>query len=146
MVVLDANSADIAGDAQNIVDNVLDENMVFLMNSYMIPEVVSAAHAANLPESFVAGIKFVKTGNNEGDIINTWGSKKKPLALWFNYGTKDHGALGNWTLRWKGMAGTEIHAKYVRGLPKTLAMEIGIELGQKRLKQEVPNFVEARLE
>lgn len=133
-------------EAENTVNQILDDNMQFLMDTYMIPEVKRAAQAANIPQPFVDGIKFTKTGSNEGDIINTWGTTEKPLALWFNYGTRDHGPLGNWELRWKGKSGKEIHAKFVRGVPKTLAMEIGIELGTKRLILEVPRFVEERLE
>ena len=51
--------------------------------------------------TIIIGIKFVRTGTNEGEIINTWGTQSLPLALWFNYGTRDHGSLGNWPLHWK---------------------------------------------
>lgn len=132
-------------EAKKIVDQMLDENLEYLMNTYMIPEVKSAARAANVPQKFVDGIKFVRTGNNEGDVVNVWGTREKPLALWFNYGTKDHGALGNWALHWKNAAGDDIYAMFVRGVPRTEAMEIGIQLGIKRLIQEVPRFVEERL-
>jgi hypothetical protein len=134
-------------EAKKIVDQILDENMEFLMNTHMIPEVKSAARAAGVPAGFVDGIKFVRTGNNEGEIVNVWGNEELPLALWFNYGTKDHGSLGNWPLHWKSkVTGKDIFAMYVRGVPKTNAMEVGIELGTKRLIQEVPKFVETQLQ
>jgi hypothetical protein len=132
--------------AKEIVDQILDENLEYLMNEYMIPEVKGAARAASVPQKFVDGIKFVRTGNNEGNVVNTWGSKELPLALWFNHGTKDHGSLGTWPLHWKDSAGKDIFAMYVRGVPRTEAMEIGMMLGKKRLIQEVPSFVEAHLE
>lgn len=129
------------------VNRILDENMSFLVNSYMIPELRAVAMSSNLPDGFVIGIKFVKTGDNEGKIINTWGREDLPLALWFNYGTKDHGALGNWPLHWIDKdTGEDIYAMYVRGVPKTLAMEIGMEIGEKRLREEVPRFVERQLQ
>lgn len=133
--------------AKKIVDQILDENMEYLMNTYMIPELRSVALAANIPDGFIIGIKFIRTGTNGGDIINTWGTEEKPLALWFNYGTRDHGALGNWPLHWKDkITGKDIYAKYVRGIPKTEAMEAGIAIGTKKLIEAVPSFVEARLE
>lgn len=149
VLTLDAESAlDVQlGEGVKEVNQILDENMSFLINSYMIPELRAVAMSANLPDGFVLGIKFVKTGTNEGEIINTWGTEEVPLALWFNYGTKDHGALGNWPLHWKSKTtGKDIYAMYVRGVPKTLAMNIGMELGEKALKQEVPRFVEGQLQ
>jgi len=133
-------------EAKKIIDQMLDQNLETLMNKYMIPEVKSAARAANVPKGFVDNIKFIRTGDNEGEIINTWGSEELPLALWFNYGTVDHGSLGPWPLHWKSKStGKDIYAQFVRGVPKTLAMEIGIELGTKRLKLEIPKYVEDRL-
>lgn len=132
--------------ARDKVNRILDVNMEFIMKTYMIPEVKRAAQAANVPEAFVLGIEFVRTGDNEGDIINTWGSEDTPLALWFNWGTIDHGSKGNWPLRWKSkQTGEMIYAHFVRGVPRTEAMEIGIELGINVLKQQVPKFVEERL-
>ena len=149
MVNFDNNSMQVSqeDEATDIVNQILDTNMEFYMDTYMIPEVKRAAQAANVPEGFVLGIAFVRTGDNEGEIINTWGSEDLPLAKWFNYGTKDHGSKGNWPLRWRSKkTGVEIFAQYVRGVPKTLAMEKGIELGMEKLQQEVPKFIEATLE
>ena len=108
-LTLDTNSMDAADDILNSgvnqVNQILDENMIFLINSIMIPEIRAVAMASNVPDGFVTGIKFIKTGDNEGEIINTWGTKELPLAKWFNYGTRDHGSLGNWPLHWKGKGG-----------------------------------------
>jgi len=148
MVSFDSNSMQMSqeDEATDIVNQILDTNMEFYMDKYMIPEVKRAAQAANVPEGFVNGIGFVRTGDNEGDVINTWGTEDLPLAKWFNYGTKDHGSKGNWPLRWRSKkTGVEIFARFVRGVPKTLAMEIGIELGMEKLQQEVPKIVEAQL-
>jgi len=128
------------------VNQILDENMESIMNNIMIPEIRAVAMSSNVPDGFVTGIKFIKTGTNEGEIINTWGTKDLPLAKWFNYGTRDHGSKGNWPLHWKDKStGKDIYAMFVRGVPKTLVMEIGIELGKKKLKQQVPTIVEAYL-
>lgn len=132
-------------EQEELVNQMLDANMELLVNTHMIPEIRAVAMSSNVPDGFVIGIKFVKTGQNEGNIINTWGTKELPLALWFNYGTRDHGSKGDWPLHWKGKDGKEIYAMWVRGVPKTLAMEIGIELGKKKLKQAVPKFIEDNL-
>ncbi len=148
MVNFDADSMKISpeGEAADIVNAILDTNMEFFMKEYMLPEVKMAAQAANVPEGFVLGIEFMRTGDNEGDVINTWGTEELPLAKWFNYGTRDHGSKGNWPLRWRSKkTGIEIFAQYVRGVPKTLAMEIGIELGIEKLQQVVPPLVEEQL-
>lgn len=149
MVKFDAASMQLnepKDEAEEIVNAILDTNMEFYMAEYMVPEVKKAAQAANVPEGFVLGIEFERTGDNEGEVINTWGTEDLPLALWFNYGTRDHGSKGNWPLRWRSKkTGVEIFARYVRGVPKTLAMEIGMELGMEKLKREVPKLVEAQL-
>ena len=126
-------------------NKLLDDNMVFLVDTYVIPEVKAAARAANVPQGFVDGIKFIKTGHKQGEIINTWGTQDTPLALWFNYGTRDHGSLGDWPLHWIGKNGKSIYAMFVRGVPKTLAMEIGIALGKAKLKVAVPKFVKEQM-
>lgn len=117
------------------------------------------SRAANLPEKFVNGFKFVKTGRNRGKIINTWGTKDKPLAKWFNYGTKEKiwiapttpgGTLAFPSTGPSGgknpsgiffksasvpKAGSTIFSKghYITGQPKTEAMERGVESSKKTL-------------
>lgn len=148
-LVLDVNSVNedtVETEAVDQVNQILNTNMEFIMDTYFIPEVKVAARAANVPDGFIEGIKFVQTGDNQGEVINTWGTEDKPLALWFNYGTRDHGSLGDYPLHWVDkVTGEDIYAWYVRGVPRTEAMEIGMELGKKRLILEVPRFVEARL-
>jgi len=145
MVKFDSASMQL-NEAKDMVNEILDTNMEFLMEKYMLPEIKRAAQAANVPEGFVLGIEFIRTGDNEGDVINTWGTEELPLAKWFNWGTRDHGSKGNWPLRWRSKkTGVMIFAQYVRGVPKTNAMEIGMDLGIEKLQQEVPKFVEAEL-
>ena len=147
VLILDSNSIQdqLTGGVQQ-VNQILDENMSFLVNEYMIPEVRQVAMSSNVPDGFVVGIKFIKTGANEGEVINTWGRPDLPLALWFEYGTKDHGSLGNWPLHWIGKDGEDIYAMYVRGIHKSEAMTIGMQIGEKRLKEEVPRFVERQIQ
>lgn len=151
MLTLDVNSLE---ESNQLIDEIpvaeinqiLDENMEFLINLYMVPEIKRVAMSANIPRGFVEGVVFVKTGNNEGLMGNTWGSEELPLAKWFNYGTRDHGSKGNWPLHWKSKnTGKDIYAMWVRGVPKTLAMEIGMALGHQRLMNQAPKFVERRL-
>lgn len=148
-LILDSSSIESARDSLNEgvarVNQILDENMEFLVNSIMIPEIRAVALSSNVPDGFVTGIKFVKTGDNQGEIGNTWGTKELPLAKWFEYGTRDHGSKGNWPLHWKGKGGEDIYAMFVRGVPKTLVMNIGIAIGEKKLRQQVPKFVEEHL-
>ncbi len=116
----------------------LDDNMQSLYEQHVIPEMKSVAMAMNLPRKFIDGIKFVKTGKNEGKIINTWGTPNKPLARWFNYGTKAHfiAPIGALSLHWITKEGRDAYSKghMVSGLQKTNAMEIGLERGMKELK------------
>lgn len=119
----------------------LDEDMEELINSEVIPEIQAVARAANLPDAFIDNIFFVKTDENRGKIINTWQKDGKPLARWFNDGTKDHfiAPVTKLALHWISLLGNDAFSKghMVRGLPKTEAMEIGLFLGEKRLKREV---------
>lgn len=140
------NEAELESAAKEEVQTILNNNMELMMNTYVIPEMKRVAFAANLPKGFADNIKFIQTDENEGKIVNTWGSTEKPLALWFNYGTRDHGALGPYPLHWiDKVTQKDIYAMWVRGVPRTLAMEIGWELGKKRLKQEGPKFIEERI-
>lgn len=139
--------------AKKQVEEILDNNMELYAEAFIIPEIRAVSRAANLPDGFINGIQFRKTGKNTGEIINTWGDDKKPLAKWFNDGTPDHDiwSLGEWALHWKGFLGQDIYAStkkkpvHVRGLPNSSAMQIGIALGAKRIKQQVPREVEAEL-
>ncbi len=121
----------------------LDDNMESMFNQYVILEVKSIATAMNLPQKFVDGIKFVKTGKNEGKVVNTWGTPNEPFAKWFNNGVSPFEifSTGDWALHWtSSLSGEEVYVstknKPVKhpGFPQTNAMEIGIEIGMKQLK------------
>jgi len=147
------------------INKILDDFMEPLVNATIIDEIKSVAQAANLPQSFIDGVKFRKTGENIGEVINVWGTVDKPLAKWFNYGTTQHwiepkdpeGVLafpasqgrnasaiffkgeskGKDTLFSKG--------HYVSGVPRTEAMEIGYNVGKKRLAVEAGKIIEKEL-
>ncbi len=132
--------------AEESTNQYLDENMTMLVNTYVIPEMKAIARAVNVPEGFVNGIKFIKTGQNTGKIINTWGTNEVPLAKFFNYGTKEHDiwSHGPWPLHPKNKKtgeewyiSTKNKPVHVKGIRKTLAMELGLEQGIKKLKQSV---------
>ena len=133
------------------------EHLDDLMNTYVVFECISAAKASNLPLEFIAGIAWKRTGDLDGRIINTWGTKDKPLAKWFNDGTPDH-----WiepldpegVLVWEATIGKNAKAiffmgnaeqgqllfskgHYVSGLDKTEAMERGISNGMRRVRPAI---------
>ena len=136
-----------------------------LVNFTIITEIKSIAQAANIPQGFIDGVKFRKTEPNRGQVINTWGTDKKPLAIYFNYGTTLH-----WTesttpgkpLAFPNTGGTHARAiyfqgaknkgdtmfsmgHYVSGVPRTEAMEIGFNIGKKRLAIEAGRIVQKEL-
>ncbi len=135
----------------------LIENLDSLMDEFVVFEVVAAAKASNLPLEFIAGIKWKRTGDLSGRIVNTWGTADKPLAKWFNDGTPDHWIeplTPGGVLAWEATFGR--HAKaiffmgdaqegqmlfskghFVSGLEKTEVMQRGINNGMKRLKPAI---------
>lgn len=126
-------------DAEKKTNQFLDINMEQFVVFALLPEVKSVARAANLPDEFIDGIRFVKTEKNKGKLTNVWGTPEKPLALWFNDGTNDHfiAPVSKKALHWITLLGNDAFSKghMVRGLPKTSAMEIGLFLGKKKLQQ-----------
>lgn len=116
------------------LDNHLDE----LISKYVIPEIKSIALAMNMPQGFVDGVHFKRTERNTAEIYNNWGSREKPLALWFNSGTKAHGPRFAKFLHWKDkVTGKDIYARWVRGVPQTKAMQRGILFGMAKLKSHI---------
>lgn len=144
----------------------LDEHMEQLFNDFIVDEIRVLAAAANMPKSFIDGVKFIKDAKNQGRIVNTWGTKEKPLAIWFNYGTAQHWiepltkdgvlAFGNTQGRnasaiffqGESKKGDTMFSKghYVSGVPRTEAMEIGYRVGSARLAQEAAKLTEEVLE
>lgn len=116
----------------------LEQNLDSLMERYVIPEIRSIALAMNMPQGFADGVGYVKINRNTISIVNRWGTKQKPLALWFNNGTRDHGPKYAKFLHWVDKkTGQHIYAKWVRGVPKTHAMQKGILFGMSKLKSHI---------
>jgi len=153
-------------DLRNKINEILDVNMQNLFDDYVVDEIRVLAAAANIPRHFIEGVKFVKTGKNQGEIINTWGTKDEPLAVYFNYGTVDHwiepknpdGVLAfpassgrnASAIFFQGgaKAGDTLFSKghYVSGVPRTEAMEIGYKIGSARLAEEASKIIDKELE
>lgn len=145
------------------IDKILDDFMEPLVNFTIITEIKAIAQAANIPQGFIDGVKFVKTGANKGDVINTWGTDEKPLAIWFNYGTTMHWIepKPGGVLAWEGSGGKHATAiyfqgeksagtkfskgHYVSGVPRTEAMERGYNIGKKKLAEEAAKIVQKEL-
>ena len=139
--------------------------MESLMNETIVTEIKILADAANLPQAFSAGVKFRRTEPNQGEIINTWGSEEKPLAIWFNYGTTQHwiepkdpdGVLAfpassgrNASaiyFQGESKAGDTLFSKghYVSGVPRTEVMERGFQMGKKLLAAEAAKIIKEEL-
>ena len=143
------------------INKILDDFMEPLMKETIVTEIKLIAAAANVPQGFIDGVKFVKTDPNKGEIINTWGTEEEPLAKWFNYGTTMHwveptkaggvlafpasGGRNATAIFFQGNAkkGDTIFSggHYVSGVPRTEAMEIGFNIGKKRLATEAAKLI-----
>ena len=149
---------------KNIEDEVnsyLDEHMQQLYDEYVVVEIKELVKAMNMPKEFSNGVAFEKTAKNTGKIINTWGTDDTPLALWFNYGTRDHWIepVNAKALAWKNKEGSHAQAifyqsgtqegstifskgHYVSGVPRTEAMEMGMKAGKKRIIAEATSKIQ----
>lgn len=149
------------------INKILDDFMVPLVEMTIVAEIKRISFAANIPKGFIDGVKFRKTRPNHGQVINTWGTEKKPLAKWFNYGTvmhwiepKEEGGV----LAWPSGGGGGKHASaiffqgeskkgdmmfskghYISGIVTTHAMEIGFNIGKKQLILEAGKIVQKEL-
>lgn len=151
-------------DSQKQIDKVLDDFMEPLMKNTIVAQIKALGFAANLPQAFMDGVKFIKTEKNKGQIINTWGTEEKPLAKWFNYGTIQHWIEPTQAqaLAWSATSGRNPQAiffqgeakegdmmfskgHYVSGVPKTEVMERGFNIGKKQLAVEAGNIVRNEL-
>lgn len=119
-------------------NNYLEDNLESAVREIVIPEIASLAIAANIPPGFIAGLDVVTVGRRLVKVINKWGSEEKPLAKWFNNGTRDHGPKTAISLSWiDKTTGKRIFAKWVHGIPKTNVMEKGIELGMPKVLEKL---------
>ena len=131
-----------------------------IIKSTILAEMVSAAHAANMPESFIENIKLKKITDMQYEIENNWQSEDgKPLAVFFEYGTKDHWIQGNPLLAWKSGGPNSGNSKaiyskradntkgnmlfstghYVTGLPAYEPMSNGFRRGSIQMKEMIIN-------
>jgi hypothetical protein len=142
---------------ESITRQYLINNLDSIMVEFVVFETINSAKASNLPNEFVAGIGWKRTGELSGKIINTWGSSDKPLAKWFEDGTPDHWIeplSPDGVLVWEASFGKNASAiffmgdqeqgqllyskgHYVSGLDKTEAMARGIATGFKRAKTAI---------
>lgn len=151
-------------DIRKEVDKILDDFMEPLVNQTIITEIKNIAMAANIPQGFIDGVKFRKTGPNRGQVINTWGTTETPLAIFFNYGTVMHWIepVTKKALAWpagEGKHATAIYFQgeakegqtlfskghYVSGVPRTEAMEIGFNLGKAQMAEQAAAIIEREL-
>lgn len=146
------------------IDKILDAFMEPLIKNTIVAQIKALGFAANLPQGFMDGVKFIKTEKNKGIIVNTWGTEEKPLARWFNYGTTQHWIEPTQAqaLAWQSSIGQNPQAiffqgeskegdtlfskgHYVSGVPRTEVMERGFNIGKKMLAVEAGNIVRNEL-
>ncbi len=150
-------------EVKKSINEILDDFMEPLINFTIIAEIKAIAQAANIPQGFIDGVKFRRTAPNKGQVINTWGTEKTPLAIYFNYGTSKHWIepVNAKALAWKGGGGRHATAiyfqgstnkgtkfskgHYVSGVPRTEAMQIGFRIGKKRLAEEASKIIQKEL-
>ena len=151
-------------ESKKRIDEILDAFMEPLMKNTIVAEIKALGFAANLPQKFMDGVKFIKTEKNKGMIVNTWGTKDRPLAIFFNYGTIQHWIEPTTAqvLAWSSSIGQNPQAiffqgeskegdmlfskgHYVSGVPRTEVMERGFNIGKKRLAIEAGNIVRNEL-
>jgi len=142
---------------EGVTKDYLTENLDQLMKEFLVFEAVAAAKASNLPLEFISGIAWKRTGELSGKVVNTWGSEKKPLAKWFEFGTPDHWVeplTPDGVLAFPATFGKHATAiffmgnqeegeilfskgHYVSGIDKFESMTRGLATGFKRLKAAV---------
>lgn len=138
----------------------INDNLEKIMRDDFIPEMKTVAAAMNLPDGFIDGIEYRMVSKNKVKVVNTWGTRQKPLAKWFNYGTPKHwvaprdpdGVLA-FTAK-EGRHGSAIYFQragvktgetlfskghYVSGIRATFAMERGLEIAKKTLMAKFTN-------
>ena len=126
-----------------------------VIQNTILLEMISAAHAANMPQSFISNIKLHKISDRKYEIENSWSIDDKPLAIFFEYGTRDHWIQGNPILAWPSGGPNSggkkaIYSKradnkkgdtlfstghYVTGLPAYEPMTNGFRRGSKKMAE-----------
>lgn len=67
----------------------IERNGEKMVRDLVYKEMIQMAHAANMPDAFIKGIKFKKISKTRFRIYNDWkGPFNEPFAKWFEYGTK----------------------------------------------------------
>jgi len=146
------------------IDEILDDFMEPLVKQTIIQEIKAIGAAANVPQGFIDGVKFIKTGSNKGQIINTWGTEEKPLARYFNYGTVQHWIepVNKKALAFPATSGRNANAiyfqgeanpqgtkfskgHYVSGVPRTEVMERGFQSGKVLLAEAAGKIIQQEL-
>lgn len=130
-----------------------------IVRDTIFSEIISACQAANMPEKFIDSIEMTRTSDTEFVIENTWKEDDKPLAVFFEYGTRDHwiepkdGGVLAWeskgpesgqkkaiySKRHDNKEGDVLFSKghYVTGLPALEPMHNGFRIGYKRMRERL---------
>ncbi len=120
------------------INSFVSGNMEKWINDTILKETIRSAQAANLPDEFISHIK-IEQNENGFLLVNDWIKDDKPLAIYFNYGTVDHYIKPKNKKALHGGDKWPYFSKghYVSGLPKTEAMENGLQIGKKKLENKI---------
>ena len=168
------------------IQDYIDKHMESWVRETVLDEVIRYAFAANMPIEFIKNIRIerkavknqdtlaTKSTNYKYQLVNDWKRERKgetfPLAIFFEYGTKDHwiAPVHAKVLAWshpfleggqKRAYGHAIHFEkhatkpndrlyskghYVSGLPKMLSMHRGHKAGMARLKAKINSEIKGK--
>ena len=160
------------------IQEYVNVNLDVWVRRILLDEIKRHAEAANMPHQFIDHIQIQTDGLGKYQLINDWSRTTKYgkalLAIYFEYGTRDHWIQPRFAkvLRWghrepqggqkRGYGhaifferfdtkpGDTLFSKghYVTGLPKTLAMTRGYQTGKARLvkyiKEQIANHFRGR--
>lgn len=134
-----------------------------IIHDTIVNEMKSSGFASGVPEEFINHIKVRKLSDSHYQVYNDWESEDgKPLALWFEHGTKRHWVESKTKgkpLAWpsggsESGSGKAIYSKradnkkgkmlfsmghYVNGIPAYESMSFGFDRGIKRMKEVLKN-------
>ena len=122
-------------------------------------EVKRSAEAANMPQGFIDNIKLIKESDSKYVIKNDWNKDGVPLALFFEWGTRDHwieprtaqvlawpssgpdsgSKKAIYSKRHDNKKGNMLFSKghYVKGIDRYESMSRGFDIGIDKMKHEL---------
>ena len=144
------------------VPRFINDNLKSWINETVLKTVIRRARAANMPKTFIENIA-IEPYNGGYALVNNWVEDKKPLGIFFEYGTEDHwvepidpkgvlafpsdggGSHGKAINFQSGDAGVKFSkGHYVSGIFGYQPMTLGMVEGKKRLIRKIKREVKMK--